>query len=321
MRFFVLFFSGFILLMACQEKGAEKSFVPFKQSREDFLSKRKVKLGKELFFDKRLSLDGTISCANCHQPERAFTDGRPKSQGIKGRMAMRNAPSLLNVGFAPVFMFDAEVNTLEKQVIVPIQDHNEMGISMKELITRLQKIDHYQQEAQAIFKRDFDPWVLTRSIAAYERTLVSFDSDYDRFSKGELDALSEQSLKGWEIFQGRGRCISCHPPPYFTNFEARNNGVTSLKDADWGRYRIAQDSSDIGKFKVPGVRNIAVTAPYMHDGRMKTLREVLEHYVHKGNSYNRDSIIDQIQLSPKDLPYLESFLKQLSGKPYQNQID
>ena len=150
----------------------------------------KAALGRDLFFDKRLSIDGTVACASCHDPHKAFTDNLVTSTGIRGQKTTRNAPSILNAGFLKTAMFDAHIKTLEMQAIVPIQEPTEMGHNMKELIPQLRAIPAYQEAAKRIYNRDFDAYVLTRSIAAFERTLVSMNSRYDRWSRGEKQALA-----------------------------------------------------------------------------------------------------------------------------------
>lgn len=280
------------------------------------MDERKIALGKALFFDKRLSLDESVSCATCHVPELAFTDGKKFPDGVLGRKANRNAPTLLNIAFSPTFMFDGEVNTLEKQVIVPIQEHNEMGMEMRALIVRLRAIPFYAEEAKAVFNREFDPFVLTRSIAAYERTLIAMDSPFDNFYyKGKKNAISESAKRGWKIFQDKG-CIKCHTLPFFTHHKTENNGLTTLQDEDKGRFRIKGDSTDIGKFKVATLRNIELTAPYMHDGRFSTLDEVLDFYANGGvkNAYGKSQLLEWEYLTKNDVYCLKEFLFSLTEK-------
>lgn len=273
----------------------------------------KYELGKKLFFDKRLSLDETVSCATCHQPKLAFSDGKALSDGVLGRKSNRNAPSLFNVAFSPVLMFDGELPTLEMQVIVPIQEHNEMGMKMKDLIQKMRKIPEYQEAAKKIFNRNFDPFVLTRSIATFERTLISDNSPFDQFYyQKKKNKLSGEAQKGWEIFSEKLYCIQCHSLPYFTTFQVENNGYTSLDSKDLGRFRIHGDSTDLGKFKVPTLRNIMLTAPYMHDGEMKTIEDVIDFYAQGGRKVkNQSPIIQAFRLTEREKKQLILFFESL----------
>ena len=277
----------------------------------------KVALGKKLFFDKRLSLDGTVSCASCHDPHKAFTDQLTTSIGIKGQRTERNAPSVLNSGFLKNVMFDAHLKTLELQVIVPLQEPTEMGHNMKKLIPQLRAIPEYQAAAQKIFQRDFDAYVLTRSISAFQRTLVSMNSRFDQYQAGNKKALSKDEQAGWKLFSEKLYCIQCHPAPYFTTFEAANNGLYLDFGKDKGRFRINLDSADIGKFKIPSLRNVDLTFPYMHDGSIETLENVIAHYSQGGKKHPlQSSTIVPFDLSAKEQKQLISFLKSLTDTSY-----
>ena len=277
----------------------------------------KVALGKKLFFDKRLSLDGTVSCASCHDPHKAFTDQLTTSIGIKGQRTERNAPSVLNSGFLKNVMFDAHLKTLELQVIVPLQEPTEMGHNMKKLIPQLRAIPEYQAAAQKIFQRDFDAFVLTRAIGAFERSLVSMNSRFDQYQAGNKKALSNDEQAGWKLFSEKLYCIQCHPAPYFTTFEAANNGLYLDFGKDKGRFRINLDSSDIGKFKIPSLRNSELTFPYMHDGSIENLENVIAHYSQGGKKHPLQSLtIVPFNLSPKEQKQLILFLKALTDTSY-----
>lgn len=284
---------------------------------ENPTTSEKAALGKQLFFDKRLSVDGTVACVSCHDPKKAFTDQLKTSQGIKGQHTERNSPSILNSGFLKTVMFDAHLETLEMQVIVPIQEKTEMGHNMKILIPQLRAIPEYQAAAKRIFNRDFDAYVLTRSIAAYERTLVSMNSRFDQYQKGKKNALTKDELAGWKLFSEKLYCTQCHPAPYFTTFEAANNGLYKEYGADKGRFRIHLDSADIGKFKIPSLRNIALTFPYMHDGSIEKLEDVIAHYSNGGKQHPlQDKRIVKFSLSSKEQNQLISFLNALSDTSY-----
>lgn len=278
-------------------------------------SDEKVELGRKLFFDKRLSLDNEISCATCHDPEKAFTDGEVLGKGVKGRKAIRNSPTLFNVGYSKVFMFDGEIDNLEEQALVPILDHNEMGASMKEVLTKLNKDKGYRDAARKLYNREFDAWVLTRSLACYERTLISDNSDFDKFYfENNEKAISASAKRGWELFSEKLNCVKCHPAPYFTDYQVHNNGRTFLETEDKGRFRINNDSTEIGFFKVPTLRNISITAPYMHDGSVETLELVIDYYASGGGKgmYQEKEIVP-FEITKGEKKDLVNFLKTLNN--------
>ncbi|NVK63495.1 MAG: cytochrome-c peroxidase [Flavobacteriales bacterium] len=281
-------------------------------------TQEKIELGRKLFFDKRLSKNNEIACASCHLPEYAFTDRLPVAQGVEGRTTERNAPSILNAGYLPTVMFDAHIETLEKQVIVPIQEHTEMDLSIKELLTKLRKVPAYQEAAKSIFGRDFDAWVLTRSISSFERSLMSLDSKFDRYYyQNDKNAMSASEVRGWKLFSEKLYCTECHTPPMFTTYEALNNGLYSDYGEDKGRFRIHNDSTDIGKFKIPSLRNITLTFPYMHDGSIGSLEEVLAHYSKGGNDHvNKDKRIVPFTLSNTEEKDLLNFMEALTDTSY-----
>ena len=279
----------------------------------------KIALGRQLFFDKRLSIDGTIACASCHDPQKAFTDQLSKSRGIKGQLSERNAPSLLNAAFLKTAMFDAHLASLELQAIVPIQEPVEMGHNMKLLLQQLRQIPEYQAAAQRIFQRDFDAYVLTRSLAAFERSLLSMNAPFDLYIAGDQKAMNHDQIAGWKLFSEKLYCTQCHPAPYFTTHVAANNGLYASYEGktDLGRFRIHHDSSDIGKFKIPSLRNIPLTFPYMHDGSIQSLDQVLAHY-QKGGAKNpqQDSRITPFVLSANEKKQLLAFFDALIDTSY-----
>jgi cytochrome c peroxidase len=317
---FIGFFGALIVplfLVRCKTGPMEVSTIQIPSPEDNPISEEKVALGRALFFDKRLSIDESISCASCHKPSFAFTDQKKLSTGVESRLVQRNAPSILNAAFLKTAMFDAHLASLEVQVLVPIQEHTEMDIPMNELLKRLRKIDKYQQAARAIFNRDFDAYVLTRSIAAFERSLISMNSRFDQFQQGRKSALTKEEQRGWELFSNQLYCTKCHPVPYFTTFVAENNGLYVDYGEDKGRFRIHGDSSDIGKFKVPSLRNIELTFPYMHDGSFKDLDKVLNHYSKGGAGHpNQNKDIQPFVLSEKDKKAVKAFLFSLTDTSY-----
>jgi cytochrome c peroxidase len=314
----LLLICGFVALRCGQTQDLNASvLVPAPSDNPQ--NAEKIALGRKLFFDKRLSLDGSISCASCHDPQKAFSDQRSKSIGINGQLSERNAPSILNAAFLKTAMFDAHLATLELQAIVPIQEPVEMGHNMKILIKQLRQIPEYQAAAQAIFGRDFDAWVLTRSLAAFERSLLSMNAPFDQYMAGNKKAMSKDQLAGWRIFSDELYCTKCHPAPYFTTYEAANNGLYASYEGktDQGRFRIHHDSSDIGKFKIPSLRNLPLTYPYMHDGSINSMEAVLEHYQKGGAGHPlQDPRILSFELSTKEKAQLLAFFNALVDTSY-----
>lgn len=273
----------------------------------------KIAFGKKLFFDKRLSRNNELACASCHQPQKAFTDGLPKSRGVNGQTAMRNAPSLLNSSYFKRYMYDGEVKTLEEQVLVPIQDHLEMGSSMKEVLQKLSKDSQYKQLARSIFNRELDAYVITRAISTYERSLISRNSRFDKFRAGDKQALTADERAGWILFSEKLYCMKCHSGPDFTNYSVVSNGLYSDYGTDAGRFRINGLEKERGAFKVPGLRNVSLTAPYMHDGSIRTLKEVVLHYSKGGAHFsNKSPIIKPFKLNSLEINQLELFLEALT---------
>jgi len=320
----VYFFGFFILGLSfwmCKSLPDLNEYVSTPIPGDNPMDSAKIALGKALFFDTRLSKDNTINCASCHKPDLAFTDGQKKSLGINGQKTERNSPTLLNAAFLPSVMFDAHLKTLELQVLVPLQEPSEMGHNMKQLTPLLRQDSVYQKAAQDIYGRDFDAWVLTRSIAAFERSLISMSAPYDHFIKGDSSALSKKEQVGYKLFSEKLYCTECHAPPYFTNHEARNNGLYLDYGNDKGRFRINQDSSEIGHFKVPSLRNIEYTAPYMHDGSYASIEEVIDHYARGGAGHRlQDPIIQPFTLSQNERDALISFLYALTDLSFVERL-
>ena len=290
------------------------------------LTQAGVALGKSLFFDPILSADSTISCASCHMPQLAFTDGRKVSTGIYGRTGSRNSPSLLNVGFYyKGLLWDGRVLSLEEQSLHPITDSVEMDSDWQELLKKIRTHPDYPpmfSTAFGIKAKQIDSMYIARALAQYQRTLISANTLFDQKNRGEA-VFTEQQQRGWAIFNDastvlpHGECAHCHADPLFTNLEFVNNGldrVNTLEEfADKGRGRITGNRYDFGTFRVPGLRNIARTAPYMHDGRFGTLEEVIDHYMGGGHyAENVNPNIRPLLFSPQDKADLTAFLQTLS---------
>ncbi|WP_240928178.1 cytochrome-c peroxidase [Thalassoroseus pseudoceratinae] len=284
------------------------------------ITEAKVKLGKALYFDKRLSEDRTISCATCHDPKKGWSDGRSTSAGVGGKLGGRNAPTIINSVYNKLQFWDGRAGSLEEQALGPIQNPIEMNMSMDLALERLEAVEGYRD----MFKEAFGDEKITdkrigQAIAAYERTIVSGDAPYDRFKAGDENALSESAQRGMKLFFGAAVCASCHSGPNFTDNAFHNIGIGMDKEEpDVGRYAVSKLKGDTGSFKTPTLREIARSAPYMHDGSLKTLEEVVEHY-NKGGIDNPylDEEIFPLELSEQDKKDLVTFMKEgLSSESY-----
>jgi len=302
-----------LLLFACESKSETSKFEPL--APDDF-EKGLSELGERLFFDKKLSVDGSIACAECHIPALVFTDGKPVSRGIHGRKGKRNSPTLFNAANQDKFMWDGGVKTLELQALVPLQDTNEMGHMVSDLIPELEQVPYYDSMARALYNRSFDPFVLTRALGQYQRTLYREASRYDQWKRGEI--VDDRLEKGNDLFINQLNCASCHTPPTFANNSIVNTG-RYIHYEDPGRYRITGKVSDSGAFKVPTLRNVEMTAPYMHDGAMKNLDTVIDHYARGGVDHpNKDERIVPFELTKQERADLIYFLHSLSDEQYKN---
>ena len=334
---FILFYGKFLLFcgllfLSCQQKKVKTNAVltsdyklqipyGFPQpaiEADNPLTEEKVELGKKLFFDPILSRDSSISCASCHHPNRAFSDTLALSRGVEGRLGMRNAPTLMNLAYHPYFLKDGGARTLPLQVFVPLEDHAEMDFSMEEAVKRLRNHSEYVEMTQKAYGRTVNSFTLTRALAAFERTLISGDSAFDRYYFQEKkEALSPAQIRGWEIFQSeRTHCSTCHEGFNFTTNAFENNGLyANYKDE--GRFLISRDSSDMATFKVPTLRNIALTAPYMHDGSVETLEEVVRHYESGGKPHpHKSELIGGFVLSDREREDLVAFLESLTDSTF-----
>jgi len=261
----------------------------------------KVALGRQLFFDRRLSRDGSVACATCHNPNRAFSTPVPVAMGLGGRKGRRNAPALINRGYGRAFFLDGRMPTLEEQVLKPIQDPNEMDLTIEEASARMK----------------LDATAISRALASYVRSILSGDSPYDRFVNGDRSALTPGQQLGLQVFRGKGNCTACHVGPNFSDEQFHNTGV-AWRDGlikDEGRFAVSSNSRDHGAFKTPTLREIARTAPYMHDGSIATLEAVIDFYSDGGRTNpSLDSEIRPRNFSVEETRALLEFLRSLSGK-------
>lgn len=275
----------------------------------------KVELGKKLFFDPRLSGDNKMSCATCHIPEKAYGDGLALSPGAEGKPLERNTQTCLNVGFFKSFFWDGRAASLEEQALGPIQSKVEMNQDLDELEAELAAIPGYVTEFRKVFATKPNRDGIGKSLAAFQRTLVTEPSPFDRFLAGEKDALSDQAKRGLELFRGDAGCIECHNGPLLSDGKFYRLGV-SFKDE--GRAKITGKKEDRYRFRTPGLRNIAETGPYMHDGSQKTLEEVVTFYFRGIPASGPDGLSLDAEaldfLSFSDIDSMVAFLKSLSGK-------
>lgn len=273
---------------------------------ENQLTVEKIDLGRRLFNDRRLSRDGTIVCASCHDPERAFSDGRATAVGVFGRVGRRNAPALINRGYGRAFFWDARMTTLEEQVLKPIEDPNEMDLPVDEAAARvgLNRVE------------------LSQALASYVRSILSGDAPYDRFVNGDRGALTVDQQAGLEIFRGKGNCTACHVGPNLSDERLHDTGVaweaSGQRFTDDGRAMVTGRSEDRGAFKTPTLREVASTSPYMHDGSFASLDAVLDFYSDGGRpNPNLDAEIHPLRLTTGEKQAVIAFLESLSGTVQQ----
>ena len=319
----------------------------------------KISLGQKLFFDRRLSVNGTVSCSTCHDPALAFTDRKPTSVGVQGRVGQRNAPTVLNALYNKTQFWDGRVNTLEEQAALPIVNSVEMGHpNLDAAVARIAAVEEYQQAFRVVFGRPPNGADLVRAIASYERTQLSFDSPFDHFIAGDKNAIDDSAKRGWELFNNQARCNKCHALTDTTR------DVTNLIDNDFhnigvlivqhevvalarqaeeliktgdtpaidqaaiqtdmsalGRFLVTKKEPDIASFKTPNIRNVLVTGPYFHDGSQETLWDVVDHY-NKGAGL-QDPYLDQdiqpLALTESDIDDLVAFMAALTSPNYKEQ--
>lgn len=281
-------------------------------------SQKKWELGKMLFYEKALSVDHSISCGSCHKTALAFSDNVAKSIGANQQTGRQNSPSLANVAYHPYYTRAGGVPTLEMQILVPIQEHDEFDFNIIDIAERLNQIPEYVQLSNKVFGRNPDPYVITRAISTFERTLVSGHSRYDQMlTTGDSSFLSLSERRGMSLFfSNRTSCSKCHSGFNFTNYAFENNGLYE-NYSDIGRARLTGNEADNALFKVPSLRNIALTAPYMHDGSIPDLLSVINHYDKGGHDHiNKNSLIRPLGLTPNEKADLINFLHSLTDRNF-----
>ncbi len=275
-------------------------------------------LGSKLFFDNILSKNQTVNCSSCHRPEFAFADTAVFSKGIGGKLTSRNSPGLTNLSGRTHFFWDGRASSLEEQALGPITSPDEMGLPIDEAIERLNNDKFYADAFKKVFKTAPNKDNLLKALAAFERTLETNNSPYDRYINGDDNAMSEAAIRGRLLFIGKGNCNNCHSGEDFTADRFKNIGLYNGKTLnDAGRFSITKDSTVLGEFKIPGLRNVALTAPYMHNGKFKTLRSVVEYYnnpsVVVNDGINRDLSLDKpLNLSDREMDDIVAFLGALT---------
>jgi cytochrome c peroxidase len=300
---------------------------PVQWPEDDPYSAAKVELGRFLYFDKRLSSDGSVSCASCHAPEKGFTDGAPVSTGIGGQRGGRSAPTVLNRAYSTLQFWDGRASSLEDQAKGPIANPIEMtsektpAAAHAAAVKRLKAVPGYVRLFERVFgTKDFDIDHVAKAIATFERTVYSGNSPYDRYNAGDKRAMTAPQIRGMDVFFNKVACDSCHLGFNFTDGSYENIGIGMDKpEPDPGRFAISGKEDDKGAFKTPTLRDIEHTGPYMHDGSLKTLEQVVEHY-NKGGIKNPhlNGRIKPLNLSDRDKSDLVAFLKALSGDSWQN---
>ncbi len=296
--------------------GPLPTVVPIPSSNLNYTGK--IELGKQLYFDGRLSKNNAISCAFCHNPGTGFADPRQTSIGVGGGVGARQSPTVYNTGLNHVQFWDGRARSLEEQAIGPIHNPVEMAETHEHVVAKLGKIKGYQQQFKAVFGTDVNLQGIAEAIAAYERTVLSTNSAFDKYVLGDQKAMDEAAVRGMALFKGKARCILCHNGPNFTDNQFHNLGVPQVgpMKEDLGRFVVSRAEKDRGAFKTPTLRSITETAPYMHDGAFKTLEEVVDFLDQGGGSNpNLSPLVQPLNLTAEEKSDLVAFLKALAGEP------
>ncbi len=302
---------------------------PVRIPRDNPQTPAKIALGKQLFFDPRLSSDGTVSCASCHLPELGWSNGLSFAFGVRGQRGTRSAPTVLNAAYADTLFWDGRARSLEDQAKGPIANPVEMGNSHARAVATLREIPGYVAQFKAVFGREaFDIEDVVKAIAAYERTLISGNSPFDRYKYGgDRSAMTEAQVRGMKLFRDKKgpNCAKCHRfddfTADFTDFRFHNVGVgIDHPNPDTGRERVTHRQEDRGRFRTPTLRNVALTAPYMHDGRFATLEQVVDYYM-RGTveNPNLDPEIHRFELTDSEKADLIAFLNALTGDTHEDE--
>ncbi len=294
--------------------------VPVQWPKDNPYSAEKVELGKLLYFDKRLSADNTVACATCHTPRFAYTDGAPVSTGIRGQKGGMSAPTVINRAYSMAQFWDGRAASLEDQAKGPIQNPIEMGETHENVVKKLNGIGGYRKMFGKVFgSEDVNIDNIAKAIATFERTVLSGNSAFDKYTAGNKKAMTASQVRGMDVYFNKAKCDQCHEGINFTSNGYHNLGVGSDKPTpDVGRYAVTKSDKDWGAFKTPTLRDIARTAPYMHDGSVKTLEEVVEYYDKGGiPNKNLDEKIKKLNLTAAQKKDLAEFMRALNGEGWQ----
>lgn len=280
------------------------------------LTAAKVQLGRKLFFDPKLSKDGTVACASCHDPAHGFASKEPRAVGIRGQVGRRNAPSLLNRAFGTAQFWDGRAATLEEQALLPIEDPAELGHSLPAVLAYLKGDATYAKQFATAFPDGVTKENLAKALASFQRTLLHGDTPYDAFVAGDVGLLSGEAKHGLWLFESKGLCWKCHSGPNFTDELFHNTGVGWGQDPiDLGRFEVTKKFGDQGRFKTPTLRAVALSPPYMHDGSIATLEEVVKFYNRGGNRNPfLDPALKPLELTSEEEQSLVAFLRALSER-------
>jgi len=286
---------------------------------DNALTAEKVALGKQLFFDKRLSKDGSASCETCHLADKGWADGKALSAKVGGAMNTRHSPTLFNVGYQDLWYWDGRADTLEKNVQAAWK--GQIGGDPAAVSAALAKIPEYQVQFQTIFKQDPSEDGIVKALASFIRTLRSGDSPWDKYEKGDKKAVGEEAVRGFELFRNKAGCAACHAPPMYTDNAFHNTGIGFDKpEPDLGRGKISKDEKDNGAFKTPTLRSVTTSAPYFHDGHAATLEEAIDLMLaggvlvkDKDKNKNHDAKLKPVKLSAKERTDLIAFVKALEA--------
>ena len=311
-----LLFSGLALgltAVALGVQGVQRPPVPVPGDNPQTAAK--VALGAQLYFDQRLSADGTISCATCHDPSTGWANHNATDTGIRGQVGGRNSGTILDAAYMQYQFWDGRAGSLEEQAVGPIHNPIEMGETLENVIRKLNAIPEYRSEFRAVFGTDATEVAIGKAIAAFERTIVTGPSPYDRYLAGDKTALAAAEQRGFEVFSGKGRCMLCHAGPMLSDQAFHNLGVgMQRQNPDIGRENVTKTARDRGKFKTPTLRNVALTWPYLHDGSAPSLDDVIALYDRGGEpNANLDPLMRPLGLSRAERQDLKAFLEALTG--------
>ena len=315
--FFKIFFSIFLLLPLYANEDKTKWLIPkeIPAPKDNQITPKRVELGKFLYFDKRLSLTGDISCASCHHPDLGWSDGKKKAVGIHGKIGPRNSPTVLNTAFQSRQFWDGRAKSLEEQALGPMQADIEMGMTFEKIMERIDANKGYVKLFAEAYPDDLLAIeTVAKAIATFERTIISKEAPFDKFIKGDNNAINDEAKKGWELFRGKAKCATCHDGFNFTDGSFHN---IALGDDDIGRQALKMKRKAWkGAMKTPTLRYVDQSAPYFHDGSAETLEESIEVCGEGGRDQDdpyRSPDMKDRSLSDKELSQINEFLKTLTG--------